>query len=129
MEREIETLRPGAKRTGGRSAVPLFDEDAQDELIDTIGNDAFFSLLTVIPEEAERHLKEIEEAVRCEDLQRARVAAHTLKGMAASCTAIRIAAAARMIEEQADANDLAAASVRSLADAIEETKDWLRQSA
>jgi len=122
-------MHPEAGKANGGAIVPLFDEDAQNELIDTIGENAFFGLLAVIPEEADRHLKEIEDAVKCEDLQRVRIAAHTLKGMAASCTAIRIATEARIIEEQADASNLVAGNVFPLANAIEETKDWLRQFA
>tara|TARA_R110001606_G_scaffold106313_1_gene230876 strand:+ start:278 stop:646 length:369 start_codon:yes stop_codon:yes gene_type:complete len=115
--------------TGDLLIVPLFDEDAQRELIDAIGKEAFFSLLAAIPDEADRQLQEIEDAVRCEDLQRVRIAAHSLKGMASSCTALRIAAEARAIEQQADLNHLAAENVVPLAAAIEDTKDWLRQSA
>lgn len=118
-----------AQETVGAEVVPLFDEDAQDELIDTIGEDAFFNLLAIIPAEADRHLQEIAEAVEDGDLKRARIAAHTLKGMASSCTAIRIADAARAIELGVDGNDVPPENITLLASAIEETRDWLLKSA
>jgi CheY-like chemotaxis protein/HPt (histidine-containing phosphotransfer) domain-containing protein len=111
------------------TTVPLFDQEARDELVGTIGEEAFRSLLAIVPEEADRYLQDIEEAFRAGDLALARKAAHSLKGMASSCTAIRIASAAREIERGVDANALATETVYSLAAAIEETKDWLRQSA
>lgn len=109
--------------------VPIFDKAAQEDLIDTIGEDAFFNLLAVVPEEADRHLQEIAEAVENGDLKRASVAAHTLKGMASSCTAIRIAEAARTIELGVAENDVPLENISSLASAIEETRVWLQKSA
>ncbi len=116
----------GAPGEPSRSeAVPLFDAEALDELRDAMGEEACGKMLGMVPVESEKLLNDIQRALGAGDLSIARRHAHTLKGMASNCAAMRIAAIARELEVEVLTLDVAREKSARLEQAIEETQQWL----
>ncbi len=114
---------------GDAETVPLFDEEALDQLRGAIGDEVFHQMLKLVPGESERLLSDIQRALGEGDLATARQYAHSLKGMASNYAATRIAAVAREFEFEAQTLDAAREKTASVERAIEETQQWLDKSA
>jgi len=85
----------------------------------------FDALLSAIPGEAGELLADIQLALNGDDLDGARRAAHSLKGLASNFSALRIAALARHIELDAATVAEAEIAASDLGDAIEQTRELL----
>ena len=94
--------------------VPLFDEAKLAELRQAFGDTDFLVALGCIPDEGAKCLNQIKVAISTGDLDAARKAAHSLKGMAGNFGAIRLAAISRRIELEATAIDAVAANLTEL---------------
>ncbi len=115
--------------THDAEAVPLFDEEALDQLRSSIGEEVFQKILDLVPGESARLLSDIQWALGKGDLSTARQYVHSLKGMAGNYAATRIAAVAREFECEAQTLDAARKKSASLERVIEETQQWLEDSA
>ena len=101
--------------------VPLFDEAKLAELRQAFGDTDFLVALGCIPDEGAKCLNQIKVAISTGDLDAARKAAHSLKGMAGNFGAIRLAAISRRIELEATAIDAVAANLTELEAALDDT--------
>ncbi len=89
--------------------IPLFDEEALDQLRSAIGDEVYLQMLKLVPGESTRLLSDIQWALGAGDLSTARRYAHDLMGMAGNYAARKKSA--------------------GLERAIEETQRWLEKSA
>ena len=86
-------------------------------------------MLKLVPGESARLLSDIQWALGTGDLSTARQYAHSLKGMAGNYAAARIAAAAREFDLETQTLDAAKEKTAALEQAIDETRQWIEQSA
>jgi HPt (histidine-containing phosphotransfer) domain-containing protein len=114
---QAEAVRPVALA----AIVPLFDEAKLAELRQAFGDTDFLVALGCIPDEGAKCLNQIKAAIGTGDLDAARKAAHSLKGMAGNFGAMRLAAISRRIELEATAIDAVAANLTELEAALDDT--------
>ena len=131
---EDEGAQPGleAETSGGTfdtETVPLFDEEALDQLRGAMGHEVFHQMLKLVPGESVRLLSDIQWAMGKGDLSTARQYAHSLRGMAGNYAATRIAAVAREFDFETQTLDAAKEKTTALEQAIEETRQWIEESA
>ena len=103
------------------SVIPLFDDAKLAELRKTFGETDFLVALGCIPGEGAKCLNQIKAAIGAGDLNGARRAAHSLKGMAGNFGATRLAAISRRIELEATAIEIVVANMTELEEALDET--------
>jgi HPt (histidine-containing phosphotransfer) domain-containing protein len=104
------------------AAAPLFDTTRLAELRESFGENDFRNALACIPGEGAKCLDEIKAAVAARDLNAARRAAHSLKGMAGNFGAARLAAISRGIELELPAIELVAEKVGELEQTLDDTR-------
>ncbi len=109
--------------------VPLFDEEALDPLRGAMGGEVFHQMLKLVPGESARLLSDIQWVLGKGDLTTARQYAHSLEGMAGNYAATRIAAAAREFDFETQSLDAAKEKSAALEQVIEETRQWIEESA
>jgi histidine phosphotransfer protein HptB len=100
---------------------PLFDVAQIALLRDALGEADLRAMLADLPNAAERAGQKIREALASNDLEEVRRLAHTLKGVASSFGAARLAAIAREFELEATSIASMLLRMPALADAIEKT--------
>jgi HPt (histidine-containing phosphotransfer) domain-containing protein len=110
---EIRTISP---------TIALFDTVKLTELRKSFGEVDFRVALSCIPDEGARCLNQIKAAIGAGDLDAARKAAHSLKGMAGNFGAARLAAISRRIELEAPAIEVVADGIDELEQALDETR-------
>ncbi len=116
-------------RTFDTETVPLFDEEALDQLRGAMGGEVFHQMLKLVPGESARLLSDIQWALGKGDLPTARQYAHSLRGMAGNYAATRIAAVAGEFDFETQTLDAAKEKTTALEQAIEETRHWIEESA
>jgi TMAO reductase system sensor TorS len=104
------------------AAAPLFDTTRLAELRESFGENDFRNALACIPGESEKCLDEIKAAIDARDLNAARRAAHSLKGMAGNFGAARLASISRRIELELPAIELVAEKVGELEQTLDDTR-------
>ena len=82
----------------GDPQLPLIDHDVMTEWCSDMDRADVLAILAHVPDEAGRALAELDKAIAAADHDRARRAAHRLKGMAVNLGAARLARLARAIE-------------------------------
>jgi HPt (histidine-containing phosphotransfer) domain-containing protein len=100
---------------------PLFDLAQIALLRDALGEADLRAMLADLPGAAERAGQKIRTALASNDLEEVRRQAHTLKGVASSFGAARLAAIAREFELEATSIASMLLRMPALADAIEKT--------
>ena len=110
-------------------SVPLFDEEALDQLRGAIGCEVFHQVLKLVPGESERLLNDIQWALGKGDLSTTQQYAHSLKGMAGNYAVTRIAAVAREFDFETQTPDAAKEKTAALKRAIDEPRQWIEESA
>ncbi len=81
--------------------IPLLDSQELQELLDVIGQEAMSELVSLFANDTSPRLAAIEAAVIERDPKLVSSAAHSFKGAAAGVGALRVAALARKMEEDA----------------------------
>jgi signal transduction histidine kinase/CheY-like chemotaxis protein/HPt (histidine-containing phosphotransfer) domain-containing protein len=117
---EVESDRPH-NATRDR-IIPLFDEAKLRELRKAFGETDFLVALGCIPDEGAKCLNQIKAAIGTGDLDAARKAAHSLKGMAGNFGAIRLATVSRRIELDATAIEFVAENIKELEETLNDTR-------
>jgi signal transduction histidine kinase/CheY-like chemotaxis protein/HPt (histidine-containing phosphotransfer) domain-containing protein len=114
----------GAPADGVEEApvVPLFDADKLAQLRESFGEEDFRIALSCMPDEGAKCLNLIKAAIAAGDLDAARKAAHSLKGMAGNFGATRLAAISRRLELEAPAIEVVAETVPELEQTLDETR-------
>ena len=84
--------------TPGDLQLPLIDHDVMAAWCSDMDRSDVLAILAHVPDEAGRALAELDKAIAAADHDRARRAAHRLKGMATNLGAARLARLARLIE-------------------------------
>jgi signal transduction histidine kinase/DNA-binding response OmpR family regulator len=115
----------GEAKTEGRAVspvVPLFDTAKLAQLRESFGEQDFRIALSCIPDEGAKCLNQIKAAISAGDLDAARKAAHSLKGMAGNFGAVRLASISRRIELEAPAIEAVAERVNELERTLDETR-------
>jgi signal transduction histidine kinase/CheY-like chemotaxis protein/HPt (histidine-containing phosphotransfer) domain-containing protein len=115
----------GEAKTEGHAAspvVPLFDTTKLAQLRESFGEQDFRIALSCIPDEGAKCLNQIKAAISAGDLDAARKAAHSLKGMAGNFGAVRLASISRRIELEAPAIEAVAERVNELERTLDETR-------
>jgi CheY-like chemotaxis protein/HPt (histidine-containing phosphotransfer) domain-containing protein len=102
--------------------IPLFDEAKLAELRKTFGETDFLVALGCIPDEGAKCLNQIKAAISAGDLDAARKAAHSLKGMAGNFGATRLATISRRIELDATAIEIVAENITELEETLNDTR-------
>jgi signal transduction histidine kinase/CheY-like chemotaxis protein/HPt (histidine-containing phosphotransfer) domain-containing protein len=110
------------KEKAKATVIPLFDDAKLAELRKTFGETDFLVALGCIPDEGAKCLNQIKAAIGVGDLDAARKAAHSLKGMAGNFGATRLAAISRRIELEATAIESVAANLTELEATLDETR-------
>ena len=103
-------------------ALPAMDPGKLGELRSIVGDDELRSMLDLLPIEGRRAIEAIEDARVAGDMDRARRAAHGLKGLAGNFGAQRIEAVARDIEHSTNALEDLDLLLPILASALEEMR-------
>jgi len=101
--------------------MPLLDVAQLDMLREALDEDELQAMLSELPQTAMQAIDAIEQAVKTNDLDGARRAAHVLKGVASSFGAARLAEMAREIELDMATIDRVAACVPELIATVERT--------
>jgi TMAO reductase system sensor TorS len=114
--------RAPAQRTEEFAVVPLFDADKLAELRESFGEEDFRIALSCIPDEGAKCLNLMKAAIAAGDLDAARKAAHSLKGMAGNFGATRLAAISRRLELEAPAIEVVAETMPELEQTLHETR-------
>jgi HPt (histidine-containing phosphotransfer) domain-containing protein len=109
--------------------VPLFDVDKLAELRESFGEEDFRIALSCMPDEGAKCLNLIKAAIATGDLDAARKAAHSLKGMAGNFGATRLAAISRRLELEAPVIDVVAETVPELEQTLDETRAGIAKVA
>ena len=120
-----EARTAGHSQPAGHAASPaiaLFDTAKLSELRKSFGEDDFRVALACIPDEGARCLNQIKAAIGAGDLDAARKAAHSLKGMAGNFGATRLAAISRRIELESPAIEAVADEIVELEQTLDETR-------
>ena len=117
------------RKAAGAAVIPLFDNAKLAELRKTFGDTDFLVALGCIPDEGAKCLNQIKAAIGAGDLDAARKAAHSLKGMAGNFGATRLAAISRRIELEATAIEIVAANVTELEETLDETRTGIAMVA
>jgi signal transduction histidine kinase/CheY-like chemotaxis protein/HPt (histidine-containing phosphotransfer) domain-containing protein len=115
----------GEAKTEGHAVspvVPLFDTAKLAQLRESFGEQDFRIALSCIPDEGAKCLNQIKAAISAGDLDAARKAAHSLKGMAGNFGAVRLASISRRIELEAPAIEAVAEKVNELERTLDETR-------
>jgi CheY-like chemotaxis protein/HPt (histidine-containing phosphotransfer) domain-containing protein len=102
--------------------IPLFDTAKLAQLRDSFGEEDLRVALSCVPDEGAKCLNQIKAAISAGDLDAARKAAHSLKGMAGNFGAVRLASISRRIELEAPAIEVVAERVNELERTLEETR-------
>jgi HPt (histidine-containing phosphotransfer) domain-containing protein len=102
--------------------IPLFDTAKLAQLRESFGEEDLRVALSCIPDEGAKCLNQIKAAISAGDLDAARKAAHSLKGMAGNFGAVRLASISRRIELEAPAIEVVAERVNELERTLEETR-------
>jgi HPt (histidine-containing phosphotransfer) domain-containing protein len=110
---------PGVQ--GGLLDVPLFDAAQIASLCDALGEEDLRDMLLDFPDAATEAFQNVATAVRSSDLEGARHLAHTLKGLASSFGAARLAEIARELELEAPSIVSMMQRMPVLTDAIDAT--------
>jgi histidine phosphotransfer protein HptB len=103
-------------------AIALFDTAKLAELRESFGKEDLRVALSCIPDEGAKCLNEMKAAIGAGDLDAARRAAHSLKGMAGNFGATRLAAISRRIELDAPAIEVVADEIDELERTLDETR-------
>lgn len=111
----------------GGDQTPVFDLVRLASLREAVGDESLQSMMSCVPDEATALLKQIQDALAANDLETARQAAHTLKGMASNLGAERVAVMARQFEQEAVSVEAASEDIGHLELAVSETGDWIRR--
>jgi signal transduction histidine kinase/CheY-like chemotaxis protein/HPt (histidine-containing phosphotransfer) domain-containing protein len=117
---------------GGADAdgeAPVLDVEALARLREALDEASFRSLISAVPDQSSALMKSIECALAAGDLDGARRAAHSLRGMASSFAAQRIAQIAHQIECEAATVDEAKDEAAKLERAIDETQSAIAIAA
>ncbi len=104
------------------AALPAMDQGKLIELRSIVGDDELRAMLDLLPVEGRRAIEAIEAARVAGDMDRARRAAHGLKGLAGNFGAQRIEAVARYIEHGANAIEELDRLLPILASALEDMR-------
>ena len=96
MQISPSTCLPGEAQSDPQ--LPLIDKDVMSDWSSDMDRADVLAILARVPEEADRALAELDKAIAALDHDRARRAAHRLKGMASNLGATRLGRLARMIE-------------------------------
>jgi HPt (histidine-containing phosphotransfer) domain-containing protein len=110
-------------------ATPIFDEAKLARMRDALGGDALDAMLSDVPDESVRLLKELQAAIAAGDFKTASDCAHTIKGLASNFAATRIAELARDVENEVKQTGSFSSKLDNLEDAIDETREWIARSA
>jgi CheY-like chemotaxis protein/HPt (histidine-containing phosphotransfer) domain-containing protein len=102
--------------------IALFDPAKLVELKENFGEADFRVALSCIPDEGAKCLNQMKTAIGAGDLDAARRAAHSLKGMAGNFGATRLAAISRRIELEAPAIEAVAEEIDELEQALDATR-------
>ena len=102
-------------------AIALFDIAKLAQLRKSFGDEDLRVALSCIPGEGAKCLNQMKAAVSAGDLDAARRAAHSLKGMAGNFGATRLAAISRRIELEAPAIEAVAEKINELEQTLAET--------
>jgi signal transduction histidine kinase/DNA-binding response OmpR family regulator/HPt (histidine-containing phosphotransfer) domain-containing protein len=102
--------------------IALFDPAKLVELRENFGEADFRVALSCIPDEGAKCLNLMKAAIGAGDLDAARRAAHSLKGMAGNFGATRLAAISRRIELEAPAIEAVAEEIDELEQALDATR-------
>jgi HPt (histidine-containing phosphotransfer) domain-containing protein len=81
------------------SPQSAFDSSALEELRKSVDREDLKTLMRLFGEDIERNLRELEGGFSEQDFERARLACHSLKGVAGSAGAMTLSEAARATEE------------------------------
>jgi HPt (histidine-containing phosphotransfer) domain-containing protein len=111
-----------AAHVNGYATLPAMDRDKLVELRTVVGEAELRVMLDLLPAEGQRAMEAIETARVAGDMDRARRAAHGLKGLAGNFGAQRIETVARDIENAASALEDLDSLLPILATAIEEMR-------
>ena len=111
------------------SGLPLFDEAKLVALKQVLSEDELHEVLACIPDEGAKCLNEMKAAIAAGDLDSARRAAHSLKGMASNFGASRLEAIARDIERNAPSIEAVSDRISDLSGALEATEKQITQIA
>ncbi len=106
---------------GEALATPLLDHALLATLQQTIGANTLKDILAGLPDEGARCLAAVKAAISRGDLDAARRAAHSLKGMAGNFGATRLAALALYFEHKAAAIDAVADHIGDLERVLDDT--------
>lgn len=104
------------------TALPAMDQRKLVELRSVVGDEELRLMLDLLPAEGRRAMETIETARVAGDMDRARRAAHSLKGLAGNFGAQRIEAVARDIENGTNALEDLDRLLPILAGALEEMR-------
>ena len=105
-----------------RPTIALFDPAKLVELRENFGEADFRVALSCIPDEGAKCLNLMKAAIGAGDLDAARRAAHSLKGMAGNFGATRLAAISRRIELETPAIEAVAEEIDELEQALDATR-------
>jgi HPt (histidine-containing phosphotransfer) domain-containing protein len=105
-----------------RPTIALFDAAKLADLRESFGDEDLRVALSCIPDEGARCLNQMKAAIGAGDLDAARRAAHSLKGMAGNFGATRLAAISRRIELEAPAIEVVADEINELERTLDETR-------
>ena len=109
------------------SQIPILDEAQIGLLRDALGPEDLHAMFAELPPAIAREREQIERAVAARDERAMRAAAHTLKGVANSFGAARLAALAKELEIDVDSIEAAVLSLPLLLDAIAQTNSALNR--
>ena len=122
-EPDARDVKAAQQRGTTRAAIiPLFDKAKLAELRKTFGETDFLVALGCIPDEGAKCLNQIKAAIGAGDLDAARKAAHSLKGMAGNFGATRLATVSRRIELDATAIEIVAENIAELEETLNDTR-------